>query len=364
MKKLIVFTLILAVSGKVAQSQGCVAIRSTGAVCTRQDATKDQPKSWQLNTSYRFFKSYKHFVGTEEQKERVDSGTDVRNWQHALNLTLVRHFSNRFSVSLDVPVLANARSSKYEHYGNTSKNPNARRTTHAFGVGDIRLSAGYWLFDPVKNAKGNIQLALGIKLPTGNYRVEDYFWKNDSTYTLGPVDQSIQLGDGGTGFSAEINAYYNFTHQFGVYGNFYYLSNPAEQNGVSTGRGSAPNATAVKYFTNTMSIPDQYMIRGGFNYLNNRFSASAGVRMECIPSEDLIGGSKGFRRPGYVLSVEPGASYSFKNLVVFAAVPIALERNRTQSYSDKLRSTGSSKVQGDAAFADYSVSLGFSYRFH
>jgi hypothetical protein len=364
MKRSIFFAIIvLAIAGK-SIAQGCVAIRSTGAVCTRQEAGKDNAKGWQLNTSYRYFKSYKHFVGKEEQHERVDSGTDVRNWQHALNLTLVRHFNNRWSMSIDLPLISNRRSSMYEHYGNASKNPSARRSTHSSGLGDIRISAAYWLLNPEKNKKGNIQLGLGVKLATGNYKVEDYFWKNDTTYLLGPVDQSIQLGDGGTGITAELNAYYNFSAAFGVYGNFYYLLNPMEQNGVSTARGGTPNATAVKYFTNTMSVPDQYMIRFGGNMTAGNLMASAGIRMECIPSEDLVGGSRGFRRPGYVVSVEPAVSYKLKNVTVFAAVPVAIERNRTQSYSDKLRTQASTtKVQGDAAFADYSLNAGLSIRF-
>ena len=30
---------------------------------------------------------------------------------------------------------------------------------------------------------------------------------------IGPVDQSIQLGDGGTGITVELNGFYNFSHQ-------------------------------------------------------------------------------------------------------------------------------------------------------
>lgn len=363
MKKL--FAVILTVTISIyAYTQGCVAIRSTGAVCTRQEAGKENKGGWQLNTSYRYFKSFRHYVGTVEQKERVEKGTDVRNWAHAMNLTLVRQFNNRWSLTFDLPLLANARSSMYEHYGNNSTNPNARRKTHSFGLGDIRVSGNYWLFDPAKSMKGNVQVGLGIKFATGDYQVQDFFFKNDSTSVLGPVDQSIQLGDGGTGIAAEINAYYNFTHSIGVYGNFYYLSNPREQNGVSTARGAAVSATAIKYGTSTMSVPDQYMIRFGGNITTGRLTASAGVRMECIPAEDLIGGSSGFRRPGYVISAEPGVNYQFKRFTAFATAPVALQRNRTQSYSDKLRTRdGGVKVQGDAAFADYSINMGISLRF-
>src|SRR6476660_9211059 len=132
-----------------------------------------------------------------------------------------------------VPISSNTRSSMYEHYGNNSTSPNARRETHSFGIGDVRIAAYYWLLSPAKAVKGNVQLGLGIKLPTGDYRYQDYFYKNDSVNVLGPVDQSIQLGDGGTGITLEANAFYNFSHTAGVYANAYYLINPREQNGVS-----------------------------------------------------------------------------------------------------------------------------------
>lgn len=363
MKKSILFISVFILAQQYVKAQGCVAIRSTGAVCTRQEASLNKSGGWQLNTSYRYFKSFRHFVGTEEQKERVEKGTDVRNWQHTLNLTLVRQFNNRWSMSIDAPILYNDRSSMYEHYGNSSTNPNARRHTRAFGLGDVRVSGAYWLLDPVKHINGNIQVALGIKLPTGDYRYQDFFWKNDTTRVLGPVDQSIQLGDGGTGFTIEINGYYNFSEMLGVYGNFYYLINPREQNGVSTARGGTPSAAAVRYGTSVMSVPDQYMARAGFNVSRHAFTASAGIRMECIPSEDLIGGSSGFRRPGYVISAEPSVSYRFKKLTAFASVPVAIERNRTKSHADKLRSSAENiNAHGDAAFADYSLNFGLLFR--
>lgn len=346
---------------ELAEAQGCVAIRSTGAVCMKPQAGMEA--GWQVNMMYRYFRSFRHFVGTEEQKERLENHTEVINWQHTLDLSLVRTFNSRWSLSFNVPVLANTRSSMYEHYGNGSKSPNARQQTHSFGIGDIRFAVYRWLLDPVKSRKGNIQAGLGLKLPTGDYQFQDYFVKNDSTRILGPVDQSIQLGDGGTGFTTELNGYYNFSHRFSMYGSFYYLFNPREQNGVSTARGGAVSATAVQYGTAVMSVPDQYMIRLGANYVLQHLTLSVGGRMECVPAKDLIGGSSGFRRPGYVISVEPGLSYTFKKLVFFSTVPVALQRNRTQSYGDKLQTqaTGVYK-QGDAAFADYSINIGMSVK--
>jgi len=344
-----------------ASSQGCVAIRSNGNTCTMPKAGDD--KGWQFNFNNRYFKSYKHYVGTEEQKHRVEEGTEVINHAFAWDFTLTKSMNKYWSLSLAVPILSNVRSSLYEHGGN-SAGPSSRHSTRSFGLGDVRFTANRWLCDPAKAHKGNIQAGLGLKLPTGDYRVQDFFIKSDGSQVLGPVDQSIQLGDGGTGFITELNGYYNFSHKVGVYANLYYLINPREQNGVSTARGGTPSATALQYFTSTMSVPDQYMARTGVNYMLNKFTFSGGARIECIPSSDLIGGDKGFRRPGYVISAEPVIAYQAKKVNLYASVPFALKRDRTQSYSDKLRTAATgSKVQGDAAFADYTINLGFSVRF-
>ena len=236
--------------------------------------------------------------------------------------------------------------------------------TRSFGIGDVRFGAYAWLLNPDKMAKGNIQLGAGIKLPTGDYKYQDYFYKNDSTQVLGPVDQSIQLGDGGTGFTTELNAYYNFSKVIGAYANFYYLFNPREQNGTSTARGGTPSATAVRNGSSVMSVPDQYMWRAGGNFSFNKLIASAGMRMECVPSDDLIGGSSGFRRPGYVISAEPGLTYIGKKVNIYAFTPIAITRNRTPSYADKIQTTKTgNRTIGDAAFADYAINIGATFKF-
>ena len=160
-----------------------------------------------------------------------------------------------------------------------------------------------------------------------------------------------------------MNSYYNFSHKISAYGNFYYLVNPREENGVSTARGSTPSNNAVLYKTTTMSVPDQFMARAGFNFSFDKVLFSVGGRLEGIPSRDVIGGEEGFRRPGYVLSVEPGFSYTFKRFVAFATVPVAVERNRTKSNADRLRSAAEGiDAHGDAAFADYAINIGASFK--
>lgn len=362
MKHLYIIPVVLLLLGisENTTAQGCVAIRSNGNSCSMGNPAT--AKGWQMNLNNRYFKSYKHFVGTKEQKERVENGTEVINHSYSLDITATRYFNSRWSLGITLPVLSNTRSSLYEHAGN-SAGPSGRHSTRSFGIGDARVSLYRWMIDPAKHTKGNIQLGLGIKLPTGDYQVQDYFYKADGSTVMGPVDQSIQLGDGGTGITFELNSLLNFSHKFGVYGNFYYLANPREQNGVSTARGGVPNTTAIKYFTSTMSVPDQFMLRGGASYMTGRFHFTGGIRLEAIPGSDLIGGDKGFRRPGSVTSIEPVVAYQAKKLNLYLSVPVAVKRNRPQSYSDKLRSADTgTKVNGDAAFADYAITAGLSFR--
>jgi len=357
MRKLSVLIMILLLSyiNNKLYSQGCVAIRSTGATCSMHEPDSVSTTSkWQFGINYRFYKSYKHFVGKEEQKERVKVGSNVINHSTTFDIAVTHELNQRWSLLVDVPILDNSRSSLYEH------DKIHRYTTHSFGVGDIRFSAYRWMFDPSASQRFNLQLGLGIKFPTGDYKYEDKFHINDSTTIVGPVDQSIQLGDGGTGFTVEANTFYNFSHNVGLYGNFYYLISPREQNGVSTARGGTVSAQTAQIGSDVMSVPDQYLIRAGVNFSFNKWMFSAGMRDECMPVHDLIGGSQGFRRPGYIISEEQGISYSFKRFSAYAYVPVALVRNRTQSVPDKNKTALTGVyTQGDAAFADYVINVGF-----
>jgi hypothetical protein len=358
MKKALLLTCLVVFSYLQVNAQGCVAVRSTGGLCTMTSHLDSAavPGSWVLATSSRYFKSFRHFRGREEQKERLELGTEVINHQFALDISLTRHLNQFWSFMVDVPLLYNSRSSLYEH-GRAE-----RGMMHSSGVGDMRVAAYRWLLNPGKHHKGNIQVGLGLKLPTGDYDYKDY-WQNvgpNGTKELRTVDQSIQLGDGGTGISAELNAFYSVTPGLGVYGNFYYLANPREQNGVRTYRELVSPTLANEAI---MSVPDQYMGRAGVNYSHRSLILSAGMRLEGIPVYDLIGGSGDFRRPGYIWSAEPGLTCQFKKVNLFATVPIALVRNRTQSVTDKENSIiRQTFVQGDAAFSDYTVNLGFSVR--
>jgi hypothetical protein len=121
---------IILISNNV-NAQGCVAIKGTSGICSRPT----DAKGWEINFNNRYFRSYKHFVGTEEQKERVEGETNVINHAYELDITAIRTINSRWSVSMTLPILSFGRSSLYEHDGKT------RHNTHSFGIGDARFSA-------------------------------------------------------------------------------------------------------------------------------------------------------------------------------------------------------------------------------
>src|SRR5450432_845870 len=122
--------LILTIASNNVNAQGCVAIRSTGGICTMDHSVQsDTSSKWEFNANNRYFKSFRHFIGTKEQKQRVEQGSEVINHSYTLDLTLTRHINKWWSFSIDAPILADSRSSLYEHDGKT------RHSTHSFGLG-------------------------------------------------------------------------------------------------------------------------------------------------------------------------------------------------------------------------------------
>ncbi|MCB9315339.1 MAG: hypothetical protein H6569_04330 [Lewinellaceae bacterium] len=348
-------------------AQGCVAIRQVGGCGAASATTLLAKGEWQANLNYRYFRSFRHFRGDHEEMNRVEMGTEVINIAHIADLGLAYSLTNRLSLAANLPIIFYDRSSLYEHYGNSSTaNPEQKRFhTNSRGIGDLRLAASYWLFNPEQHSTYNIALGAGIKLPTGNSNVQDAFHKrstvdgSDST-TIRAVDQSIQLGDGGVGFTIELQAYASLTPRATLYANGFYLSNPRNTNNTLT-RGTLDNTDPLIAYH---SVADQYLARLGLNYLllpTKSLAISLGGRIEGIPPQDFIGKSDGFRRPGYIVAAEPGINFQNNRFSIALTVPVAIYRNRTKSTYDLADPNG--QRHGDAAFADYSINLGVGYRF-
>ncbi len=356
--KQIIFTniFLIVVSASKIEAQGCVAIRGFSSCSALQmDGGANLSKGdFSVATNFRYFESFRHFRGKTEEVNRIEEGTNVINDSYFVDITFNYGITERLYADFLIPFVSHSRSSFYEHGGN---NLDARHKTRSSGLADIRLGAGYWLYKP--NSKPfNYAIGTGIKLPTGDFAYTDTFYNQGANKDMnldGVVDQSIQPGDGGVGFNLNIQGYHTLSHHFMLTTTLYYLFNPRETNGVLTRNGNSK-----------FSVPDQYAAQLGALYFSNikGLNLYLGGRLEGVPASDLIGGSAGYRRPGYVISVDPGINYSAKNLTLSLNVPIALERNRTQSYLDKQKTAETGVYsQGDAAFADYLLNFNLTYRF-
>lgn len=335
-------------------AQGCVAIRQFSGIGNAVGQLNVQTKGdLNVGLNYRYFKSFRHFRGTHEEPARVENGTEVINWSHGVDFNIGYSFTDRLFGIVSLPFAYNERSSLYEH-GRES-----RHMSYSGGLADMRIGAGYWLLSGEKAAKGNLSLGLGSKLPTGNYNAKSTFYNvgPNCSFELRPVDQSIQLGDGGFGITLESQGLKEFKPSIFGYYNAFYLFNPRNTNGTQTFR-SRPSE-------GIMSVPDQFALRAGLFYGVKKVHGlgfSLGGRVEGIPVKDLIGESGGFRRPGYVVSVEPGVSYMLGNVTGTLNVPVALVRNRTRSLTDIADSTPDNLRHGDAAFADYLINFSLAWR--
>ncbi len=341
-----------------AQAQGCVAIRHfSTAVGNTMESNYLGAGDLQIGSNYRYFKSFRHFRGTHEEPDRLANETEVINHSHSWDFFVTYGITNRLYGSLTIPTVINTRSSLYEH-GRTERHQSFSR-----GLADVRVGVGYWIFDPENHPNGNLALGLGIKLPTGNFNATDVFYNvgPEGSPETRPVDQSIQPGDGGFGVTLDFQFYQKLAEGIFAYGSGFYLINPREVNGIRTFRETLSPLLANEAI---MAVPDQYAFRAGASYaLGDVVSASLGARYEGVPVKDLIGGNDGFRRPGTVLSIDPGISFMKNNFSVNVNVPFAVRRERPQSYTDKEmeEQTGEPR-SGDAAFADYLINVGVSYR--
>lgn len=315
------------------------------------------PKHWELSLGFRWQNSFRHFVGVREQTRREREESEVINDLYLFDLTATYAITRRFNASISIPFQYANRSVPLRDANRTVID---RSSTQASGLGDISVTGRCWIFDPSVYLDQNVSIGLGVKFPTGEYDATDDSRRLGGTSEV-TVDQSIQPGDGGYGMILEMQAFKQlFAGNLTLYTSATYLLNPEGNNGALTGRGRASEAV--------MSVPDQYIGKLGLAVplkpmesltpWQDALSLTMGGRIEGVPVDDAIGSSDGFRRPGYAISIEPGLIYSTGRNTFSLSAPVAVQRNRQRSNSDE-----EDDRFGDAAFADYLILFGYSYRF-
>jgi len=310
---------------------------------------------WVAIGSYRYFHSYHDFKGDEEFHDPLienDTYVDIFDFSAAYA------FTKRFSVSLEIPWQYGSRTNKAEH------DLVHVHTTRAFGMGDARVAGNAWLLTPETHNDYNVSLSLGIKIPSGEDDATDYFYRiGQRRPVLRPVDLAIQPGDGGWGIIFATNAFAKVYTRTYAFFQATYLSNPQEFSDTQTPFADEPFLTLGDKGYIYNSIPDQYLLRsgvGGALWPQYGISSSFAVRWEGIPAHDFIGGSDGYRLPGYSVSVEPGVSFSRGRHFFSVSAPIAIYRKGVPAIPD-VRTK--SPYAGVSSFSDYQINITYSHVF-
>jgi hypothetical protein len=351
-----VFLLTLCLLPRAASAQGCVAAHSPQPVIAGLDPTSEASAhhyagtnilhGLTITTGYRVYNSYKHYIGTVYQAQRQELHNAVVNHVNLTELDLNYQLTPRLSFIASVPGMEATR------HGQASP----LNVYRSGGIGDVTVGVQTWIFRPPTESHGNVNLSAQLKLPTGINDAKGTHTNSNGTTQIEPFDESIQPGDGTWGFSLATEMFHPVRWDVSAYFTGSWLFSPQDTTGVLTYR-PAPGE-------NVVSATDQYLWRGGFSrpvtgvHLLRGLAFSVGGRMEGVPVRDAFGSSNGFRRPGYVISIEPGMMYERGHYMVYASGPWAMERNRKTSVTDLENHT-----HGDAAFADYTVITGISRSF-
>jgi hypothetical protein len=326
--------------------QGCVAAHANQRVMG-QLITFDTPAApgrfsihnLTVAIGYRVFNSNKYFVGDAE----IPRANATENHQNIFNVGLEYRLSPRWSLIADVPVYNGTRNQLYPPSG----------IFQVSGVGDVTIGAQSWILRPPSESGGNIAVNASLKIPSGiDGATGSALYKGKIVKAT--ADQSMQPGDGGWGFVLGAQAYKPLWRRANLYAQGLYLFNPTNTNGVPSFR-SQPGQSVL-------SVTDQYLFRTGVSQAvpkGRGLALSLGVRGEGVPVRDLIGKSDGFRRPGAIISLDPGVMYDFHRIIVSVNGPWALYRNRPPSVPEIQNNT----KNGDAFFADYTVIATISRHF-
>lgn len=363
-ESLVALALVTSALPSRVNAQGCVASPNNSACMSmpgHHEGTSVSPHQLTATVAYRWYESARHFGGRTragvwldgdvENTDREKYDQQMINKVSLINVTLSYGITERWSASLDIPYIDAERESLFEH------GDGRRHSMYSSGLGDIRLTTDYWLFDPQKHMNGNIALGVGVKAPTGDDKATDTSFRGAGPVNR-PVDQSIQPGDGGWGIILQLQAYQKIVQNLFTYVQGSYLINPKEHNDTQMVNADMMPRNAMTY----NSISDQYFGRGGFSYLiwpTQGLTLSLGGRIEGVPVYDAIGDSLGYRQPGYTVSIEPGISWMGKKNSISIMAPVAAYRNRQRSAPE----IAMGRPGGDASFADFSILATFSHRF-
>jgi hypothetical protein len=303
-----------------------------------------KPNQWQVQISYQYSYSNEFYVGDQRNDAAAPFGEPPRRRVNQFNLDVAYGLSNRVNLDLTVPFSSN-------RGGNQEGTPGGSHKFyeyHTSGLGDISLESEYWLSDPTKPSRVTGSVGLGVLAPTGSDSESGKFFSPSGDVNA-PIDETIQLGNGGWALLLRAQGTAQLGGPFYAYGSGYY--------------GMSLNArTDVMQGGAYRGVPDTYSARLGAAYVlpvPKGFVLSVGGRINGVTVRDVIGGGDLFwRRPGYEVYVEPGLTWASGANMASVSVPIRAYQKKLDSLLDESlnRHVGSD-------FVSYLILASYAHRF-
>ena len=307
-----------------------------------------QRGEWELGVAYRRLTASDWFVHSTVTPSARPFGQPVSFNINSVDLSLAYGVTERLSLSLTVPTSSGTNFHGYPD--------SLGHGTSATGIGDINLVGTLWLLNPATHGGGNVALGLGVKAPTGSHSVGGSWWLLSGAIPF-PVHPGIQPGDGSWGILVQAQAFRRVVgglsaYVFGAY------------------QMSLRDTSDTKFspaYTNKLSVPDAYHARLGLAYAvwpRGDLSASLGIRFDGIPVHDLIGGSDGYRIPGYTEYLDPGLSLSRGKNSLTLSVPVRLRGELLANVDDLAGPLPKGEFPGyQGDLAKYLIFLTYARRF-
>lgn len=341
---LVVFAFAPGLITSPAAAQGCEPIRFTTPVNLGGEGQAYQRRGeWRLGVAYRRLESNQWFIGSTDASSRAPGGQSPVIKIHTFVADVTYSFTERVSAQLSIPISSGSFSRRWAD--------SVVHTQTATGLGDVSLVGNAWLLAPRTHPRGNIELGLGLKAPTGSHTIASQFYMSRSVINF-PADQTIQPGDGGWGLLLQSQAFRQLSERIFGYASGSYMASPKGHSDVPLVPGS----------DTYWSVPDVYSARvgGAFDALPDEgLTISLGGRVDGIPVRDLLGGGdeSTTKRPGYVIFAEPGLSLALGKSTFTLTVPYRLKVNREKSLLEQ-RTDGTN----GGGFAKFLVVAGYSHR--
>jgi hypothetical protein len=295
-----------------------------------------QKGEFQINAYWSRFSTDETFRGYDRiSTSSVFEGGNTLNLQGAYGLT------PRLNLTAEVPYIFTS------YWSNVVAG--TRYYQHVHGFGDTVIGGRLWLLDTKKHPKQNFGIGLGLRLPTGdsNYQVS-YPDSKGKNIIDRPVYPAIQPGSGALALRLSTQGFRSFKH-FSLYGSGLYLFSLKKQNDTYA-FGAAVNPagpTAVAENVRYLTAPDSYQFSGGVSapipHLKG-LSLSIGSQIAGVPVYNVLTDTAGYRQPGYLVTLNPGAAWDTGFATYYLTIPIRMHQYVGKDFLNSQKAADFSKI--------------------